>query len=162
MKVKIGKFLFDPEMTPVMLVLNEKDKANIAMMDEDANSYAAFPDGYDHESVQRWMADEDVVIMDAIRVMLMSHGMTEILLERDRQIEKGYDIFHDRIHGYGVLSLTANELILQANDPNSGQMDAFGIITKHGQDRQKLLQIAGALIAAELDMLVQPEQEELT
>lgn len=67
MKIKIGKFMFDPNQTPIMLVLSKQDKANIAAHPE-ANSYAAFPDGYNKGAVENWMADENFVEIDAFRL----------------------------------------------------------------------------------------------
>jgi len=68
MKVKIGKFLFEANQTPIMLVLDAKDKANIAAMDSEANTFCAFPEGYNHKAVQNWMGDEHVVEIDAIKL----------------------------------------------------------------------------------------------
>jgi hypothetical protein len=163
MKIKIGKFLFDPNQMPVMLVLNDRDKANIAAMDPEANSYAAFPDGYDHKAVQNWMADEDVVEVEPLHFFMMeSDSIRALINERVNQVIHGYDREHDLGHGSCVLSGVASEVILQSSNEDSGQDDEFGIIQKHGKNRVRLLQIAGALIAAELEMAMNPEVEEFT
>jgi hypothetical protein len=43
MKVQIGNQFFDAEETPILLILNENDKRNLANMKSDAYIYLCFP-----------------------------------------------------------------------------------------------------------------------
>lgn len=165
MRVKIGKFIFDSNVIPVMLVLADDDKKNIANMAEDANSYCSFPAGLDPERIKRWMEVEPMSPDPATVIKLMSDmgadsGIAAIIRERDNQISNGFDTEHDaEFHADYQLAEIASQLILQAADPDSGQDDEFGIIEKHSHDPKKLLEIAGALIAAELDRRIKMEMD---
>jgi len=57
MKVKVGEVVYDSESLPIMVILTEKDKENIANMHEDATKYAEFNDdcGWSVEEKQQWM-----------------------------------------------------------------------------------------------------------
>jgi len=55
MKVKVGDKIYDAVDQPVMVILSENDKLNIANMDLEATKYAAFPfipDGEDTSSAK--------------------------------------------------------------------------------------------------------------
>lgn len=56
MKVKIGDEYFDS-----MVILDDKDKENIAKMPPEAHRYCSFPDNGDYEvdEIKRWMIDEE-------------------------------------------------------------------------------------------------------
>ncbi|MEK6829502.1 MAG: hypothetical protein AABY15_05195 [Nanoarchaeota archaeon] len=55
MKVKIGDKIYDANEEPIMLILNDADKNNIANMHSDKYKYAAFPDEMDIEEVKEFM-----------------------------------------------------------------------------------------------------------
>lgn len=59
MKVKISDFIIDADKQPVMLILSEQDKKNIAKMHPGSTKYACFPKGWGTEKeMDKWM-DED-------------------------------------------------------------------------------------------------------
>lgn len=59
MKVKVGKYVFDGEDQPVMVILSEQDKRNIAGMPEDARKYACSPDGlWSEAEFLMWIRDD--------------------------------------------------------------------------------------------------------
>jgi hypothetical protein len=84
-------------------------------------------------------------------------GAYDILRERNRQItHEEWSAEHDDGHRYGALALVAAELALahtagSVSHPDY-EPDAWGLMAKH-QDTLRRLEIAGALIAAELDRL---------
>lgn len=55
MRVKIGDQLFDPNVTPVMVILTDADKANIAAMPEHNRRYAMYPKDTTKEEVDAFM-----------------------------------------------------------------------------------------------------------
>ena len=60
MKVKVGKKVYDGEKEPVMVILTEQDKENIANMLPDAKKYCVYPKiikwtGNGYEGIHRWM-----------------------------------------------------------------------------------------------------------
>jgi hypothetical protein len=55
MKVKIGEKIYDTENEPVMIILNDKDKQNIANMHPNADSYCGYPDTLSEQEVERFM-----------------------------------------------------------------------------------------------------------
>lgn len=57
MKVKVGNQVYDPNQTPVMVILTEKDKQNILNMLPEATKYCAYPEEMDQEEIQEWMDD---------------------------------------------------------------------------------------------------------
>ena len=60
MKVKIGNKVYDAENQPIMVILSDKDKENIANMDENATKYCAYPDsGYSIEEIKEFMDYEN-------------------------------------------------------------------------------------------------------
>lgn len=56
MKIKIGNKIYDPNDEPVMLILDDQDKANITAMLPEATKYCAFPDSMSVEEIEDWMA----------------------------------------------------------------------------------------------------------
>lgn len=59
MKVKIFDKIYDANEQPIMIILTEQDKKNIANMHPDATKYACFPDtGFEKEFIERWMKTE--------------------------------------------------------------------------------------------------------
>ena len=83
------------------------------------------------------------------------NGLDLIAFERRRQIghPKGYDSRHDDDHQGGELAINAQMVLLAVIEgQGAGYQDDWGIVAKHGYDDPvKLLTIAGALIAAEID-----------
>ena len=61
MKVKVGDRVFSSEDQPIMVILTDKDKENIANMDPDCTKYATFQDDWGSQQAMRdWMdADHD-------------------------------------------------------------------------------------------------------
>lgn len=57
MKVKIGEQIFDSEVQPVMVILSEEDKKNIATMG-DAAKYCGYPDDWAVEDIVDFMKTE--------------------------------------------------------------------------------------------------------
>lgn len=90
-------------------------------------------------------------------------GIDRIAAERRRQIEQeGWTVEHDAtLHSDGVLCFAAAGLVLapwqiEIISQVSGceiDCDPWHLVDKHGANRQRQLEIAGALIAAELDRL---------
>jgi hypothetical protein len=54
-KVKVGDTVYDGADEPVMAILSEKDKANIASMAKEHHRYCSFPPEMDREEVEAWM-----------------------------------------------------------------------------------------------------------
>ena len=59
MRIKVGPRVISDDHTPIMVVLTQADRHNIANMAENANRYAAAPDGFfaTKESFARWMEE---------------------------------------------------------------------------------------------------------
>lgn len=57
MKVKVGNKIYDSENEPVMIILSDGDKKNIANMLPHCTKYCSFPDKY-KENIDRWMDAE--------------------------------------------------------------------------------------------------------
>lgn len=81
----------------------------------------------------------------------ISSGIQQIMDERENQIAHGYDAEHDDNHTTGDLAVNAAELILEAYYPSKNPADHWGLVELHGHDKVRSLQIAGALIVAELE-----------
>jgi hypothetical protein len=59
MKVKIGNTVYSAEDQPVMVILSEADKANIAKMLPECTRYCAYPDrGWTTEQIFQFMEVE--------------------------------------------------------------------------------------------------------
>ena len=56
MRVKIGDKIYDASNEPIMIVLSEEDKKNIANMADDAEAYCGYPDHMKSEDILEWMA----------------------------------------------------------------------------------------------------------
>ena len=54
MKVKIGNKIYDPNDEPILLILSDTDKENIANMAEEAHYYCVYPDTLDAEYIKKW------------------------------------------------------------------------------------------------------------
>lgn len=93
-------------------------------------------------------------------------GLELIAAERQRQIDKGFTLEHDaKEHDNGSLTDAASALILEYDGTSEAEevldrADPWVIALHHhanekyrDQQRYRLLVIAGALIAAELDRL---------
>ena len=94
-------------------------------------------------------------------------GADLIHMERLRQIsDEGWDAAHDARHTGGDLAVIAATLACDGLDAVvvdgrgwRGTEDAeWRLREKHGGDRIRLLTIAGALIAAEIDRLILEEE----
>jgi len=55
MKVKVGNKIYDGEKEPVMVILTEKDKENIANMLPGCTKYCMFPSNYSLLEMEKWM-----------------------------------------------------------------------------------------------------------
>lgn len=55
MKVKVGNTVYDCEYQPIMVILSEKDKENIANMLPEATKYCAYPDNISPQEIEKWM-----------------------------------------------------------------------------------------------------------
>lgn len=58
MKVKVGNTIYDGEVEPVMVILTEQDKKNIANMAPTATRYCVYPDKCKAERIERWMGED--------------------------------------------------------------------------------------------------------
>lgn len=58
MKVKIGNKIYDSEKQPVMVILNDQDKKNIARMDPECTKYIGFPKNYNQAKIDKWVKNE--------------------------------------------------------------------------------------------------------
>jgi len=59
MIVKIGDKVYDAEEEPIMLILSDSDKENLANMHSDKNKFITFPEGMDIKEVREFMKIED-------------------------------------------------------------------------------------------------------
>jgi len=57
MRVKVGDRVYNGEEEPVMVILTDKDKENIAKMLPECAKYCEHPDGMDDEEVYKWMEE---------------------------------------------------------------------------------------------------------
>lgn len=96
----------------------------------------------------------------------MMTGVELIAAERERQVnEKGYDAAHDDTHADRGMATSAAQVLVHYYSNGTlgvrrwGSCDNWHIIEKHGDDPVKLLAIAGALIAAEIDRLQRAEAD---
>ncbi len=96
----------------------------------------------------------------------MKTGIELIAEERQHQIQKGYDLAHDKEHNGRELSMVASTIISpdQESAPWIGSFPAdweedaaWKLVNKPYKER---LIIAGALIAAELDRLLATKTED--
>jgi hypothetical protein len=55
MKVKVGDKIYNGEDEPVMVILTDSDKKNIANMLPECTKYAMYPDEYKHVDIEEWM-----------------------------------------------------------------------------------------------------------
>lgn len=82
-------------------------------------------------------------------------GADLIAAERARQLDsEGWDAAHDDCHGDGQLVQVAQEIVARASGVIGDWNDDWGLIAKHSRRPDgefRLLVIAGALIAAEID-----------
>ena len=56
-KVKIGNKIHDSNNEPIMLILEEQDKEDIANMNDDDTCLCSFPLGWDIEDIERWKGE---------------------------------------------------------------------------------------------------------
>lgn len=92
----------------------------------------------------------------------LSRGASRITAERVRQvIGEGWTIEHDDEHTDGSLRVVAATLAVEGTDAivvdpdeRGSDQDPWGLISKHAGDEIRRLEIAGALIAAEIDRLL--------
>lgn len=60
MKVKVGNKIFDGNKEPVMVILSDEDKQNIANMAPKANKYLCYPEnGMTEEEAKEFMKVEE-------------------------------------------------------------------------------------------------------
>jgi hypothetical protein len=55
MKVKVGDKIYDSAVEPVMVILTDQDKENIANMLPECQKYCGFPDTIPSEEIKEWM-----------------------------------------------------------------------------------------------------------
>lgn len=55
MKVKIGDTIYDSETEPIMVILSESDKQNIANMLPEATKYCSYPDTIPTDEIRQFM-----------------------------------------------------------------------------------------------------------
>ena len=55
MKVKIGDTIYNSELQPIMIILSESDKSNIAAMHEDKFKYVSYPNEWTTEEITEWV-----------------------------------------------------------------------------------------------------------
>ena len=58
MIVKIGNEIHDSHTEPIMIIMSQEDKDNIANMIEGATKYCSFPAGMSYEDAQDFMKTE--------------------------------------------------------------------------------------------------------
>jgi len=58
MKIKVFDTIYDSEVQPVMVILNDKDKENIGNMSSNATKYCGYPSGSDRNKIFAWMQSE--------------------------------------------------------------------------------------------------------
>lgn len=58
MKVKIGNTMYDSDREPIMLLLSNRDKYNIAHMHPEHYIYCSYPENMDEEQVKEWMKNK--------------------------------------------------------------------------------------------------------
>lgn len=82
MKVKIKNRIYSSEEEPIMLILTDADKENIANMDEDAEKYCEFPDNISNVDIRKFMCikkKEKYEIVDEIVSRVRSNTQRLIL-----------------------------------------------------------------------------------
>jgi len=57
MKIKIKNEIYDGDDEPIMVILTNKDKENIANMDKECTRYCEHPDNLNEEEMYKWMAE---------------------------------------------------------------------------------------------------------
>jgi hypothetical protein len=57
MKVKVGDTIYDGEKVPVMVILSDGDKKNIANMSPECSKYASYPPECSEIGIARWMKE---------------------------------------------------------------------------------------------------------
>lgn len=55
MRVKVGDTIYNAKDEPVMVILSEMDKQNIANMLPEATKYCGYPEGTDRGFIAEWM-----------------------------------------------------------------------------------------------------------
>ena len=58
MKIKVGNKTYDGAEEPVMVILSDVDKKNIAAMDPNCSRFCVAPDTVDVDELKRWMEEE--------------------------------------------------------------------------------------------------------
>ena len=59
MKIKVNDTTYDGETQPIMVILDEQDKKNIANMLPECTKYCIYPDNMKSEDVLKWMEIEE-------------------------------------------------------------------------------------------------------
>lgn len=55
MKVKVRDTIYSASEEPILLILTDKDKKNLASMDKSATKYCAYPKNFSSAAVKQWM-----------------------------------------------------------------------------------------------------------
>jgi hypothetical protein len=80
MKVKVRDTIYDGKDEPVMVILTDDDKFNIAHMSPEASKYCEYPDNTDPEIIRSWMKELNSSKMEDI-----SHQVEQETSERIEQ-----------------------------------------------------------------------------
>jgi len=59
MKIKVGDKIYSSQDQPIMVILEEYNKIDIANMSEDAKKYCEFPDDLTEEEARKFMETDD-------------------------------------------------------------------------------------------------------
>lgn len=58
MKIKLGGLIYDGKDQPIMVILTQEDKDNIANMAKEATKYCEYPENsWGKEAIRKWMAE---------------------------------------------------------------------------------------------------------
>lgn len=55
MQIKIGSKLYDSREIPILLILSDEEKEEIAGMETEAHKYCVYPEGSDADTIMKWM-----------------------------------------------------------------------------------------------------------
>jgi hypothetical protein len=105
MKVKVGNTIYDGNIEPVMVILSNEDKENIANMTENAHCYCAFPDD------EKWQENDYEKIKDFMKI---DENVCELKIESKelfRQIDWANKLFENILEEYNdIKSVTVNTI----------------------------------------------------
>lgn len=59
MKVKVGNKIYDSNDEPIMIILDDQDKENIAKMHKDKKKFISYPSKMKVDEIRNWAKDDD-------------------------------------------------------------------------------------------------------